>query len=261
MSETDLPTQRWKSIIEYDGSAYHGWQIQDNVITVQGQVEKAIASFSQEQIRIHAAGRTDTGVHAHGQTIHFDLPARLQKMSGSEISKAINAYLLEDTISVVHTEAVTEDFHARFSAQNKLYIYRILNRRSPSALDAQRMWHVKRSLDVENMREGAQHLIGQHDFTTFRATTCQANSPIRTINSLKITEQNYDTFGGKEIQIHVEAQSFLHHQIRNFAGTLAYVGLGKWTPANVKRALESKDRAQGGPTAPSCGLSLARIDY
>jgi tRNA pseudouridine38-40 synthase len=182
-------------------------------------------------------------------------------MQPFEITKAINAHLREQPISIVHTEETTEDFHARFSAKNKLYVYRILNRQAQPSIEAGRLWHIKRPLDVPAMHEAAKALHGQHDFTTFRDSQCQAKNPVRTLDRLTVTAHEYDPHGGIEIQIEAEAMSFLHHMVRNIAGTLTLVGEGKWSASDLETALKAKDRTKGGPTAPAHGLYLKRIDY
>lgn len=252
---------RWKLTIEYDGTDFSGWQRQPNVPSVQQKIEEAITGFCGQEIIIQVAGRTDAGVHAQGQVAHVDLAPFKKEMDGFEVAKAINAHLRPEPIAVLTAEIVDEEFHARFGAMNKLYRYRILRRPSPSALEKNQFWHFKRDLDVAAMREGAQHLLGHHDFTTFRDSECQAKSPMRTLDRLDVSARDYDGCGGQEIIIETEGQSFLHHQVRNMVGTLALVGEGKWQPEDVKTALEAKDRTEGGPTAPASGLSLVRIDY
>ncbi len=261
LEETDPELTRYKVTVEYNGQGYAGWQRQPNVMTIQQAVEEAILGFSNQDVSIVAAGRTDAGVHARGQVFHVDLKPFSKPMNGYTILKAINAFLRSRSISVVDVQIVDEDFHARFSAINKLYQYRIINRPGVPALERELCWHVGRTLDVEAMREGAKHLLGHHDFTSFRASECQANSPIRTLDQLDISVHSYDTCGGREIIIEPQAQSFLHHQVRNIVGTLSLVGLGKWQPNDVKKALEAKDRVEGGPTAPANGLYLMHIDY
>jgi tRNA pseudouridine38-40 synthase len=256
-----MSVTRWKITIEYDGQNFFGWQRQENVPSVQQAVEEAITKFCQQEIRVHAAGRTDAGVHARGQVAHFDLDYGDRPLSGYELCKALNAHLMPLPVSVIAAQEVDGEFHARFSAVNKLYTYRMVNRPALIALDKQRVWHVKKKLDVAAMRDATRYLLGQHDFTTFRASECQAKSPIRTLDRLDIETHAYDDHGGMEICIHAEARSFLHHQVRNMAGALSLVGEGKWQPADIKTALEAKDRTRGGPTAPSEGLYLVRIDY
>ncbi len=250
-----MSVQRWKIIIEYDGQPFCGWQMQDNVLTVQQVLEEAIHKFCQQDIRLHAAGRTDAGVHARGQVAHFDLDYGDRIITGHDLTKAINAHARDYPVSVISAEKVAPDFHARFMATNKLYTYRILNRSAPPAIEMNRVWHVKRKLDETLMQQAANSLIGYHDFTTFRATECQAKSPLRSIDRAIVERQ------GDELLFHFEGRSFLHHQVRNMVGTLAMVGEGKWQVDDVAKALAAKDRVQGGPTAPPEGLYLVRIDY
>jgi len=252
---------RYKITLEYNGQGYAGWQRQPNVLSVQQLVEEAILGFSNQNVSIVAAGRTDAGVHARGQVFHVDLKPFSKPMNGYTILKAINAYLRPNPVSIIDVQIVDEEFHARFSATNKLYQYRIINRPGVPALERELCWHIGRSLDIEAMREGAKYLLGHHDFTSFRASECQAKSPIRTLDQLDIFAHPYDTCGGTEIIIEPQARSFLHHQVRNIVGTLSLVGLGKWQPEDVKIALEAKDRVEGGPTAPASGLYLMRVDY
>lgn len=252
---------RYKLVIEYDGSTYHGWQRQPDVPSIQQAIEEAIAGFSKQNVTLIVAGRTDAGVHARGQIAHVDFEGFTKPMSGFDIMKAINAHLRNHKISVLKVEEVNAAFHARFDAHNKLYRYTIINRQAPPALDHAHVWHIKKILDVDAMREGAQYLLGRHDFSTFRDSECQANSPIRTLDQLNITQEPYDSCNGARIVIAAQAQSFLHHQVRNIAGTLSLVGLGKWTPKDVRTALQAKDRTKGGPTAPASGLSLIKVDY
>ncbi len=252
---------RWKLTIEYDGRAFAGWQRQDDVPSVQQSIEEAITGFCQRDIRLHAAGRTDSGVHGRGQVAHFDLDYGTRALTGFDLAKALNAHLGDAPVSILKAEEVHDEFHARFDAKNKLYTYRIINRPARPALDSGRAWHVKKPLDIDAMREGARYLIGHHDFTTFRDSECQAKTPVRTIDRFDIESFPYDEAGGIEIRLHTEARSFLHHQVRNMAGTLSLVGEGKWRPEDIKTALEAKDRTKGGPTAPPDGLYLVRIDY
>lgn len=247
---------RWKITIEYRGTQYAGWQIQgQGEKTVQGQIEKAIFGFCQQEIRVTGASRTDSGVHARGQVAHFDLDYGDRPLSEYDLAKAINAYLREDSISVIKAEKVSDDFHARFGAKQKVYTYSILNRPAKPAIDNELVWHLGRDLDAAAMQKAGNHLLGTHDFSSFRAIMCQAKSPIRTIDSLKVEKM------GDYLFIHVEGPSFLHHMVRNIAGTLALVGEGKWTPYDVKAALEAKDRAKAGTTAPPEGLCLMNISY
>lgn len=259
--QRDDPITRYKITVEYNGRDHAGWQRQSEVPSIQQKIEQAIKSFSNQDVPICVAGRTDAGVHAHAQVFHVDLAPFSKLMTNYAILKAINAYLYPNLISIIDVHEVDKDFHARFSATNKLYQYRIVNRSGALAIEEGLCWHIGKELDVKKMNEAARYLLGHHDFSTFRASECQANSPMRTLDRLEVREKAYDTCGGREIIIESEARSFLHHQVRNFAGTLSLVGLGKWTPEDVKIALEDKDRTKGGPTAPACGLYLLRVDY
>lgn len=244
--------QRWKLTIEYNGGPFVGWQRQPNGPTIQAALEAAVFAFCGEEAGVQGAGRTDTGVHALAQVAHVDIA---RQTTARTVRDAINQHLKPNPIAVTHVEAVTEDFHARFSATGRAYLYRILNRRAPAALDIGRVWPVPRDLDVDTMHAAAQRLVGLHDFTSFRAAECQAASPVKTLDRLDVSRI------GEEIHIVAEARSFLHHQIRNFAGTLERVGRGKWTPDDVTDILNAKDRAVAGPTAPPQGLYLTRVQY
>lgn len=251
---------RWKLTIEYEGKNYAGWQRQDSVPSIQQSVEEAIRAFCGQRARLHVAGRTDAGVHAKGQVAHVDFtPPR--PMTGPEIAKGLNAHLRPQLIGVIKVEETGEDFHARFKAVNKLYHYRIINRAAFLTLDAGRAWHVKTELDVRAMQKAARLLLGKHDFSTFRDAECQAKSPVKTLDRLDISVEDYDAAGGRDILFAVEGKSFLHHQVRIMVGTLALVGRGKWTESDVRKALAAKDRRKGGPTAPPQGLYLMRVDY
>ena len=244
--------QRWKLTIEYNGGPFVGWQRQPNGPTIQAALEAAVFAFCGEETGVQGAGRTDTGVHALAQVAHVDIE---RDTTARTVRDAINQHLKPNPIAVTHVEAVTEDFHARFSATGRAYLYRILNRRAPAALDIGRVWPVPRDLDVDAMHAAAQRLVGLHDFTSFRAAECQAASPFKTLDRLDVSRV------GEEIHIVAEARSFLHHQIRNFAGTLERVGRGKWTPDDVTDILNAKDRAVAGPTAPPQGLYLTQVSY
>jgi tRNA pseudouridine38-40 synthase len=243
---------RFKLTIEYDGTGLVGWQRQANGLSVQGALETAITRFCGERITVHGAGRTDAGVHALAQTAHLDLA---RTVPADVLRSAVNHYLRPTAISVLAAEAVPYDFDARLSAIGRVYLYRILNRRAPPALERGRVWRVAPPLDVEAMREGARHLVGHHDFSTFRDSLCQAKSPLKTLEALELRH------AGDEIHIEARARSFLHHQVRNMAGTLKLVGLGRWRPDDVARALAARDRRAGGPTAPPEGLYLVEIRY
>lgn len=251
--------KRYKLTIEYRGSDYSGWQRQPNVPSIQQAIEEAIYKFSGQKAEIIVAGRTDAGVHATGQVAQVDLGDFTKPMDEFAVMKAINAHLRPQPISIINVESVDEDFHARFSAINKLYRYRIINRPSSLTIDSGIAWHIGKNLNIKAMQEGATHLLGNHDFTTFRDSECQANSPMKTLDRLDLTEKPYP--GGVEIVVETEGKSFLHHQVRNIVGTLSLVGLERWQPSDVKAALEQKDRTKGGPTAPSDGLYLVRVDY
>jgi tRNA pseudouridine38-40 synthase len=243
---------RYRLTLEYDGTPFVGWQRQDNGPSVQGALEAAIEKLSGERVTVTGAGRTDAGVHALGQVAHFDLAKTFEP---GKIRDALNYHLRPDPVSVLAAAEADEQFHARFSATARRYLFRILNRRSPPALEAGKVWHVSPKLDAEAMHAAAQFLVGQHDFTTFRAAECQAQSPVKTLDRLDVSQR------GEEIHIEASARSFLHHQIRSFAGTLKLVGEGKWQPRDVKKALDARDRAACGPVAPPEGLYLVRVDY
>ena len=243
---------RYRLTLEYDGGPFVGWQRQDNGPSVQGALEAAIEKLSGERVTVTGAGRTDAGVHALGQVAHFDL---VKTFEPGKVRDALNYHLRPDPVSVLDAAAVGEEFHARFSATARHYLFRILNRRSPPALEAGTVWHVSPKLDAEAMHAAAQFLVGQHDFTTFRAAECQAQSPVKTLDRLDVSQR------GEEIHIEASARSFLHHQIRSFTGTLKLVGEGKWQPRDVKKALEARDRTACGPVSPPEGLYLVRIIY
>jgi len=243
---------RYRLTLEYDGAPFVGWQRQDNGPSVQGALEAAIEKLSGERVTVTGAGRTDAGVHALGQVAHFDLAKEFEP---GKVRDALNYYLRPDPVVVLESDAVDEQFHARFSATARHYLFRILNRRSPPALEEGRVWHVSPKLDAEAMHAAAQRLVGQHDFTTFRAAECQAQSPVKTLDRLDVSRR------ADEIHIEASARSFLHHQIRSFTGTLKLVGEGKWTPRDVADALAARDRARCGPVSPPDGLYLVRVDY
>lgn len=255
---------RWKLTIEYDGRPYAGFQKQKDIATVQGEIENALYKFCQQEMDITVAGRTDAGVHALAQIAHFDLDYKNadgspRPMSGFEIAKAINAHLMPQPIVIVHAEEAPADFHARFSAKTKHYRYKITNRPYGLAIDQGFSWWRKGRLDVAAMRKAAKIFIGEHDFTSFRDTECQAKSPVRTLDVLDI--ETKEILGGQEIFIHAKGMSFLHHMVRNIVGTLTLVGEGKWNADDVQCALDAKDRVAGGPTAPPDGLYLVSIEY
>ena len=243
---------RFKLTIEYDGAAFVGWQRQDNGLSVQEVLETAVERYCQIKGLVQGAGRTDAGVHALAQVAHVDLPRNDRP---EVVANALNAHLRPHLVSILKAEEVSEDFHARFSAVERGYEYRILNRRAPAALEAGRVWWIASALDADTMHAGAQALVGRHDFTTFRAAECQAESPVKTIDAISVSRQ------AEMIVLTTRARSFLHHQVRNIVGTLKLVGEGKWKPRDVARALEAKDRAEGGQTAPPTGLYLTHVRY
>lgn len=243
---------RYKCIVEYDGGGFVGWQRQDNGLGVQQVVEEAIARLSGCSVVVHAAGRTDSGVHALGQAIHFDLP---RAFSAETIRDALNYHAKPHAVAVLEACVVDETFHARFSARERRYLYRILDRRPPPVLDRGRVWWVARSLDESRMAQAALMLLGRHDFSTFRATICQAASPVKTLDALEVSRV------GPELHVRARARSFLHHQVRNMVGALRLVGEGKWSAEDLRVALEARDRRAGGPTAPAEGLYLTEVVY
>ncbi|HWB50764.1 MAG TPA: tRNA pseudouridine(38-40) synthase TruA [Stellaceae bacterium] len=243
---------RYKLTLEYDGTGLVGWQRQPAGLSVQGALEDAFVKFCGETLRVHGAGRTDAGVHALAQCAHVDLS---REHEPDTIRGALNHHLRPAPVSVLLVEAVAPDFDARRSAIGRVYRYRILNRRPPPMLDRTRVWHVMPPLDLAAMRQAAGHLVGRHDFTTFRDSLCQAKSPVKTLDALDVSRV------GEELHIEARARSFLHHQVRNMAGTLKLVGLGRWRPDDVAAALEARDRRAGGPTAPPEGLYLVEVRY
>jgi tRNA pseudouridine38-40 synthase len=243
---------RYKMTIEYDGGPFAGWQFQTNAPTVQGVMEDALANLGGTRPSVHAAGRTDAGVHAKGQVAHVDLE---REWDPRTLRNAINAHLRPHPVSVLGVEAVTEDFHARFKAIRRYYLYRIANRPAPLALERGKAWWHPVLLDHHAMHEAAQALIGKHDFTTFRAAECQAQSPVKTLDHIAVTRD------GDMIDITVDARSFLHHQVRSIVGSLKLVGEGKWPIGEMEAALLAHDRTRCGPVAPPTGLYLMRVDY
>ena len=243
---------RYRLLIEYDGRPYHGFQRQTDLASVQGALERAVKSFCGEDVRVNAAGRTDTGVHATGQTAHIDLQ---KDWPAATVRNALNAYLVDEPIAILEAELAAPDWHSRFSATERRYRYVILNRISPPALDKGRVWHVKKPLDAEAMHAAAQVLIGHHDFTTFRDLACQAKSPMKTLD-LAVVRREADA-----VVLEFASRSFLHRQVRSMTGTLAEVGIGRWTKADVADALAAKDRKACGPVAPSDGLYLTGVGY
>ena len=243
---------RWRLLIEYDGRPFVGWQRQDNGPSVQAAIEAAIHRFCGEPVTLFAAGRTDAGVHARGQVAHFDCAKPLEARA---VRDAVNHHLRPQPVAILTADPVDETFHARLSARQRGYVYRILNRKAPPALDAGRVWHLPRPLDHAAMHAAAQILVGRHDFTSFRASLCQAKSPLKTLDLLDVARD------GDEIRVTARARSFLHHQVRNMVGTLVQVGEGRWRAEDVRRALEARDRSAAGPTAPPDGLYFTDVVY
>lgn len=247
---------RYVMKVEYHGAPFAGWQRQSAQCTVQGQIEAALAKLEPRAHQVAAAGRTDAGVHGIGQVAHCDME---RDWDPFRLSEALNYHLKPDPIAITACALARGDFHARFSALERRYRFRLLMRRAPATFDAGLVWQVARKLDVAAMREGAAHLIGKHDFTTFRSVICQAQSPVKTLDELSI--EQVDGPSGPELQFTVRARSFLHNQVRSFVGTLERVGAGAWTPEDVRTALEANDRAACGPVCPPQGLYLARVGY
>lgn len=262
---------RYKLTIEYDGTHLVGWQRQKEGTSVQSLLEEALAAFTGEEARTTAAGRTDAGVHARGQVVHVDFQ---REWSCERVLKATNAHLRGSPVAVLDARRVSDTFHARFSALWRAYTYRLIVRPAPLVLDDSRAWWHHSPLNVPAMREAADLLLGTHDFSTFRASECQSKSPIRTLDHLTLDETPLDCFPFKheraeksvtaspvEIQFHIRAKSFLHHQVRNIVGSLKLVGTGKWSVTDFQAALEARDRRRGGPTAPACGLTFLHAAY
>lgn len=243
---------RYKLTVEYDGGGLVGWQRQAIGLSVQEVLETAIERFCGVAVTVQGAGRTDAGVHAMAQVAHIDLPREAEPQV---IRNALNFHARPVAVTVLAVEPVPDTFDARRSARERVYLYRVLNRRPPPALDRGRVWHVGTPLDAAAMQEGARFLIGRHDFTTFRDSLCQAKSPVKTLDRLDVRRV------GEEIHIEARARSFLHHQVRNMVGTLKLVGAGKWRVADVATALAACDRRLGGPTAPPEGLYLVEVIY
>lgn len=247
---------RYALQIEYDGRPFCGWQAQAEHASVQDAIETALARLEPDLPRIAAAGRTDTGVHATGQVAHCDMA---RDWDAFRLMEALNYHLRPLPVSVRACARVAPEFHARFSALERRYLFRLLTRRAPPTFDAGRVWHVKHKLNPVAMQEAAAHLLGLHDFTTFRASQCQAASPVKTLDALDIAL--IEGLSGPEIQFRLRARSFLHNQVRSIVGTLERVGMGAWAPLDVKRALEARDRAACGPVSPPDGLYLTGVGY
>lgn len=250
---------RYAFRVEYDGAPFSGWQAQAGQPSVQGAIEAALGRLDpgfRDGARIAAAGRTDAGVHASGQVFHADLVKQWQAF---RLGEALNWHLKPEPVAVTAVAAVEDDFHARFSALERRYTFRLVARRAPVVPDRGWVWQVLKQLDMDAMRVAAQHLVGRHDFTTFRSTMCQSASPVKTLDEIRIEVLDYPA--GQEVRFHLRARSFLHNQVRSIVGTLERVGAGAWEPARVKAALEARDRAACGPVCPPQGLSLTGVGY
>src|SRR5579864_46976 len=243
---------RYKLTIEYDGAPFSGWQIQDGLPTVQGALTAAIEALSGEKTLVQGAGRTDAGVHARGQVAHVDLA---RDWDTDTVRDALNAHLRPHPVAILAAERAADDFNARTSAVKRHYLYRIINRRADLAVDAGRAWRVPRPLDAAAMHAAAQFLVGKHDFTTFRSTECQANSPVKTLDVLAVTRD------GNAVNVAASARSFLHTQVRSMVGSLVMVGQGAWNAGDLTAAFAARDRASCGPLAPPDGLYLMQVDY
>jgi tRNA pseudouridine38-40 synthase len=243
---------RFRLRIEYDGRPYHGFQAQDALASVQGSIERAVKAFCGQTLRLQAAGRTDAGVHATGQVIHLDLE---KDWRPEVVRDALNAHLVPEPIVVLEAAVAPDGWHARFSARERRYLYRILNRKAPPGLDQGRVWHVKKPLDAQAMHDAAQVLIGHHDFTTFRDLGCQAKSPMKTLDLATVRRE------GEQVLLEFASRSFLHRQVRSMTGSLAEVGLGRWSAGDLKAALDARDRKACGPVAPAEGLYLTYVGY
>lgn len=247
---------RYALKIEYNGTPFSGWQRQNNQPTVQGAIENALRKLEPDFGKIQAAGRTDAGVHATGQVAHCDMAKEWDEF---RLFEALNYHLKPLPITILQVAAVADDFHARFSARERRYLFRIVSRRAPLVHEAGNVWQVKYPLDAALMQQAADMLLGLHDFTTFRSTSCQAQSPIKSLEELRI--EAFDIPYGQEFHFHVRARSFLHNQVRSFVGTLERVGAGAWEPDDVRRALEARDRTTCGPVSPPQGLYMTHVDY
>ena len=243
---------RWRFTVEYDGGPFMGWQRQDHGPSVQQTLEEALQRMTGEPTQVLAAGRTDAGVHALAMAAHVDV---MTSLTPHRLREGLNALVRPQPVSVLEVETVADDWHARFSCLGRRYLYRILNRRAPPALDAGRVWHLAVPLDADAMQAGAAHLVGRHDFTTFRSAHCQSDTPVKTLDRLEVSRV------GEEIHVVAAARSFLHHQVRSMVGCLAMVGRGQWQANDMRRALEARDRAALGFNAPPQGLYFAEATY
>ncbi|MGR3343857.1 MAG: tRNA pseudouridine(38-40) synthase TruA [Paracoccaceae bacterium] len=247
---------RYALKIEYDGGPFAGWQRQKGQLSVQQAIEEALRKLEPDAPAITGAGRTDSGVHALAQVAHCDLSKEWQPF---RLSEALNYHLKPHPIAILAAARAPQDFNARFSATSRAYLFRLISRRAPMTHDKGLVWQIAHDLELEPMQAAARHLLGKHDFTTFRSTVCQADSPVKTLNELRI--ESFDIPHGREFRFHVRARSFLHNQVRSFVGTLERVGAGSMAPADVLAALQARDRAACGPVSPARGLYLARVGY
>ena len=243
---------RFKLTIEYDGGPFQGWQRQDHAPTVQGAIEAAGEKLNSGPVTVYGSGRTDSGVHALAQIAHVDFEKPLR---ADQVRDALNFHLSKNPISILAAEAVDEEFHARFDAVERRYLYRLVDRRPRLALDRGRVWRIPVKLDADAMHEAAQVLIGKHDFTTFRDGQCQAKSPVKTLDEINVLR------AGHEIHLTFRARSFLHKQVRSFTGSLVEVGMGKWDAEDMQAALDARDRTECGPVASPDGLYLMQVIY
>ena len=247
---------RYALKFEYDGAPFVGWQRQQSQVSVQGSIEKALSNLENKEHAITGAGRTDAGVHAKCQVAHCDLEKEWEPF---RLSEALNFHLRPLPIAVIDCAIVDKEWHARFSALERKYLFRLLVRRAPSTHEAGLIWQIGHSLDLSKMIEASKYLLGKHDFTTFRSSICQAKSPIKTLDEIKI--DRIEGWSGDEFRFQLRARSFLHNQVRSFVGTLERVGAGSWDPVDVKKALEAKDRSACGPVSPPHGLYLTDVMY
>jgi tRNA pseudouridine38-40 synthase len=244
--------QRYKLKIEYDGTSFVGWQFQKNGLSVQEVLQKAIFKLSKEKVVVSGAGRTDSGVHAFAQVAHFDLK---KKIENKKLLPALNQNIGNKPITILKLDKVSKKFHARFSAKKRTYSYIIINRQSPLALQKNKAWHIKKKLDIDKMKKGGKLLVGTHDFSTFRSSSCGAKSPIKTMEKVSI-KKNKDT-----IILKFTSKSFLQQQVRSMVGCIKYLGEGKWNIDNFQKVFQSKKRLQCAPPAPATGLFLTKVWY
>ena len=247
---------RYALKIEYDGTPFVGWQRQRSQVSVQGSIENALSKLENKDHKIAGAGRTDAGVHANYQVAHCDLGKEWEPF---KLSEALNFHLRPLPVAVIDCVLVDKDWHARFSALERKYLFRLLVRRAPATHEAGLVWQIGHSLDLSKMVEASKYLLGKHDFTTFRSSMCQAKSPIKTLDEIKI--DRIEGWSGEEFRFQLRARSFLHNQVRSFVGTLERVGAGSWNPVDVKKALEARDRSACGPVSPPHGLYLTDVVY